>query len=194
MNRLLLIVVLTLIFLFPISLHAVELTCGAVLTTPGTYTLREDLTCDTGVLIKGNDIILDCSCLFGRATLKGSAMSTGEGIVVRKARRTRIINCVVDGWERGVVIEKSQATSLHGVTVQQNAGDGLTVSKSKDSHITVFSVRNEGWGVVVEDSRETTLMQSAVNNNGDGSLLVLNPRGTLATFDTVLDGDMLVDK
>lgn len=176
----------------PVFAHAADVHCGDVLTKPDTYLLKESIVCEKGIVIKGNDITLDC---FTGNSITSDEMSFDAGVTVINSKNAKISNCVVEKWERGIVVQKSKDTLIIGTLVQYNTGDGITLTKSKNSYLNITSAENEGWGVVVEDSYgDTTLERSYVNGNGDGSLLVLNPRGFVATLNTTLNGDVLFDR
>ena len=177
----------------PIAALAADVHCGDVLTKQGTYILKESIVCEKGIVIKGNDITLDC---FTGSAITSDGSSFDPGVTVTNSKNAKISNCVVEKWERGIVVQKSKGTLVIGTIVQYNTGDGITLTKSKNGYLNVTSAENEGWGIVVEDScGDTTLEQSYVNANGDGSLLVFNPRGGfVATLDSTLNGDILFDR
>jgi hypothetical protein len=166
---------------------AASLTCGAVISSSGTYTLTSDLTCsalgDAIFITGGADVTIN---LNGHSINGPGATTNSEGIRVETGA-AHVTNGVIRGFGTGVsgiesgfqgdnVRIAKNGTGIRGdldlVTVLQhsyvneNTGDGI--SASVDSRITMSDSRivGNGGNGVTDHEAFMDVQRSVISRNG----------------------------
>ncbi len=100
--------------------------CGSTLTTPGTYTMRANLTCPgngitingPGIAFNGNNKTILSSQACAPAGVKGLTINNGTNT-------TTVTKVIVDNFYWGIDIANSTGVDLSSVTAQNNTDEGI---------------------------------------------------------------------
>ena len=153
--------------------------CGALLTEPGNYHLKNDLLdCPQfGIIIVGSDIMLDLkghlvACADGDDPVLGIGLLGASEAAVRNitVRNGHVANC-----STGILLENAEDSEVKHMSSSGNRiwegvyGEGITVWKSHNNVIMrnhVFG--NEKHGIGSVESSGNVFKHNTSNDNGDG--------------------------
>lgn len=145
--------------------------------------LKADLECQDsdGIKIRPSNYTLDCNGYSVRFI--GDADTNSDGIIVDISQGfTLIKNCVVEGFEDGIIVIDGARATIENCTSSYNSGSGLRVSDGvvsvKDSEFN----NNGGTGVLLTLS-QGTFSNVVANNNGEANIELSEDAS--ARFDSV---------
>jgi hypothetical protein len=178
-------ILITLVFLttFFINNVSAAINCGQTLTQSGTYTLENDLDCaeGKGLIIRGNNIILDCNGHYinGNCPLYSNSY-TGLGINITKKQDGRysgnvvIKNCDVGCFKNAInasgigisIINNLISETNYGIFLKDVSGELLISSNIIDVE-TPYHFESVGISVQLADGSSGKL--NITNNSVSGA-------------------------
>jgi Right handed beta helix region len=150
-------------------------TVGTVVTTPGTWCLRQDLaTSGAGgdaISIATSDVVIDCN---GHSVaFTGGRSDVRNGIYAYTTRNVSVRNCVVRGFRFGIVLEGSQP-GIGAHVVEDNVveggsyvgirvdGDGSVVRRNRVADIGGLEASSDYYGI--ETSGSVDVLDNTVHD------------------------------
>jgi hypothetical protein len=129
-------------------------TPGTVITTPGTWCLRQDLEASDAsvhaITIAADDVVLDCGDRHVRFV--GAVNTTSDGIHAEEHHSITVRNCRVSGFRYGIMVFGA-ATATHSNVVEDNVV----------TDITVIGIRVDGDQSVARRNRISRVISPVVN-------------------------------
>lgn len=176
--------------------------------------LNRNITNHSGACIDFNtdDAVFDCN----GHTIDGDDSGLDTGIRMTDQQGNTIRNCIVRGFDEGILLNNSENNTLHNNTLHANTsygirleyadrntightntasgnGDyGISLFRSDDNHILSNTVSgNIGGGMRLDDSHENTVsgntVQGSIRTDAYGVILAAGSRQNYLTGNEILD-------
>ncbi len=134
-------------------------------------TLTSDQT--NGIRITANNITLDCD----GHTLSGSG--SGTPIELNNRRGVTVRNCIIDNFNEGIRLRRSNNNTISDNTVRNNRRDGIDLNFSNSNTFSGNTLDGNNLnGIELDDSNRNRIISNVINNNGENISLDRSNRNT----------------
>ncbi len=138
--------------------------CPCTIRTPGTYTLAHDLaTSDSCIRITADSATLDCN---GHSISSSTDMDT-DGIRVEGASGVTVKNCVLRGFNAGIILINSTQGTVKDNTGNSNRQCGLCLDGSTSNTISGNRLNSNTYDgvMMLHNSNSNTFRNNTCNSN-----------------------------